>query len=182
MEQYECISLKLILYKILYNIYIKINEHTYQNTPTYSLKNQNIYARLVNVHDGDTITCIIESYPKCFFKYNIRLNNIDACEITTKDSKLKQQAIIARNHLIEFLTGIILDDKHIYTRNDIIDILSKDAYLVYLKCDGMDKYGRVLADVYNIENLNKSASEYLRELYPESVNEYHGGHKAAFYT
>ena len=146
----------------------------------YSLKSKNIYARLVNVHDGDTITCIIESYPNCFFKYNVRLNNIDASEITSKDPKLKNLAILARNSLIYILTGIIIDNDSNYTRYDIINLLSTDVFLVYLKCDGMDKYGRVLADVYNINNHEKSASEILAEKYPNAIHEYHGGHKTVF--
>ena len=45
----------------------------------------------------------------------------------------------------------------------------------------MDKYGRILADVYPLNNLGKSASDFLLEQYPQYVYEYHGGHKSSFY-
>ena len=85
-----------------------------------------------------------------------------------------------RNKLIEYLSTIKMDYSKYYTRNDIISLLANDVYLVYLKCSDMDKYGRVLGDVYPLNNTEISASEYLLKEYPNYIKEYHGGHKLNF--
>jgi endonuclease YncB( thermonuclease family) len=117
--------------------------HTMSNTPVYSFINQKIWARVVNVHDGDTLTCIIEAFPECFFRYNIRLAGINTREIKGEE---KAAATIARNRLLNYVTsGKVAGATG---RNNIIAELASDVYLVFLHCDKMDKYGRILATVY----------------------------------
>lgn len=135
-----------------------MESHNIQNTPVYSFENKKIWARVVNVHDGDTITCIIEAFPECFFKYNVRLEGIDTSEITSSDTRLKELAQIGRNQLVAYITNgkKILDNQTKYTRNDIIAIFNDNVYLVLLDCKKMDKYGRIIATVYNNENKNEN--------------------------
>lgn len=152
-----------------------MESHTYENTPYFSLNNQNLLGRLVNVHDGDTITAIIE-YPKdTFFKYNIRLDGIDTSEMTSHDPNKKEHAIIARNFLIKLTTNLELDTKRKYTRNDIIGLLNQKVYFVYIKCKTMDKYGRVLADLYTTDDLETSINQKILNV--NMAYEYHGGTK-----
>ena len=118
--------------------------HTMSNTPVYSFINQKMWARVVNVHDGDTLTCIIEAFPQCFFRYNIRLAGINTREINGEE---KAAATISRNRLLNYVTsGKVVGGT---SRNNIIAELASDVYLVFLHCDKMDKYGRILATVYS---------------------------------
>lgn len=151
--------------------------HNYENTPYFSLNNHNLFGRVVNVYDGDTMTIIIE-YPKnTFAKYNVRLDGIDTAEMTSSDIYIKKKAIIARNLLIKMATNseLELDINRKYTRNDIITLLNNKVNLVYLKCKTMDKYGRVLADIYSTDNLETSINNRILSL--NMAYEYHGGTK-----
>lgn len=162
-----------------------MEHHTYSNTPFFSLDNYNCWARLVNVHDGDTITVIIEYPSNTFCKYNIRLDGIDTAEISSRDPVTKQKAIIARNLLIQFSTcndievpaNLINILSTPSTRNQIISMLEKKVYLVFLKCKKMDKYGRVLADVYAADDMNTSLNSMILEA--NLAYEYYGGHKSS---
>ena len=149
-------------------------KHTYANTNFYSLDGKNCWGRLVNVHDGDTITVILENPTGIFYKYNIRLDGIDTCEIISHITDEKDKAILARNIVVKLLTydEIILDFYSKYNRIDIINLLDKKVYLVYLKCKHMDKYGRVLADVYSMDDCYKSVNNKLLE--SKLAYEYHG--------
>ena len=152
-----------------------MDSHTYENTPYFSLNNQNFLARLVNVHDGDTITAIIEYPTGTFAKYNIRLDGIDTAEMTSQDPKQKEHAIMARNLVIKLTTQNELDTKRKYTRNDIIGLLNQKVYFVYIKCKTMDKYGRVLAELYSTDDLETSINQKILNL--DMAYIYHGGHK-----
>lgn len=86
--------------------------------------------RVINVYDGDTIT--IAGYVKNnsqLFKFSVRLNNIDCPEIKSKKSADKTEysiACIAR----DFVKNMIINE------------------IVNLEKVALDKYGRLLADVY----------------------------------
>jgi endonuclease YncB( thermonuclease family) len=151
--------------------------HTYLNTEFYSLDGKECWGRLINVHDGDTITVILQNPIGIFYKYNIRLDGIDTSEITSHITEEKDKAIIARNLTIKLLTcdDVILDNNTKYTRNNIISSLEKKVYLVYLKCKNMDKYGRVLADVFTQDDFHTSVNSKLFNSH--LAYEYHGGTK-----
>lgn len=93
---------------------------------------------VVKVYDGDTIT-IVSMIEKKQYKFRIRLYGIDTPEMkSTKKSEIK----IAR-----------LAQQWLETR-----ILGKT---IYLKTKGNDKYGRLLADIYDRKNENKSLNQML---------------------
>ena len=54
------------------------DEYNYNTTKTFSLKNTECYARVVQIYDGDTITAVIPLFDN-FYKFSIRLNGIDTC-------------------------------------------------------------------------------------------------------
>ena len=85
--------------------------------------------RVIKVYDGDTITIAskllhFENSP--VYRFPIRLRGIDSPEIKTKCPVEKELAQKAQKALSDFIFGKI----------------------VYLTDIGMDKYGRVLANVY----------------------------------
>lgn len=144
-----------------------LSSQTMSNTPLYSFVNKKLWARVLSVHDGDTLTAAIEAFPGCFFRYNIRLDGIDASEITSHDERLKVLAVKSRNRLLHHVSEgkITLDMNKHFTRNDIIKELANDVYLVFLHCREMDKYGRILAQVYknDLPEGPKSINELILE-------------------
>ena len=94
--------------------------------------------KVIKVYDGDTIT-IASKLPSPYsplYRFSVRINGIDCPEIKGKNDAEKECAKIARNKLCD----IILDK------------------VVILKNVGVEKYGRILADVYYEDH---SISEWL---------------------
>jgi micrococcal nuclease len=112
--------------------------------------------KVVDVYDGDTITVVL---PFCgrLFKSKCRLLGIDSPEIRTKDLIEKGAAQAAR----DWLRRQILDRR------------------VYLRCKGYDKYGRLLADVYQQEGCFPPSLNTLMITNGYAVA-YDGGTKKAF--
>lgn len=121
----------------------------YDNTDWFSLDGWEGWARVVDVHDGDTIT-VIMSAAEGVHKFRIRLSGINAPEIDSKDAVVKQAAIDARNAVLAYVCSpmIQVEPKQAYSRSEIHAMLEKSVFLVWLECKDMDKYGRVLADVF----------------------------------
>jgi endonuclease YncB( thermonuclease family) len=139
------------------------------DTPRFSLETRhNLHrrtARLVNVHDGHTISVVIKIYGErgAFkpIKMSIRLNGIKAPEMNGNSVQDSIDAICTRNRLIYILTDkcVDLNGKKI-SRAGIVSMICEKTHLVYLKFFGMDKYGRILADVYTMDNKkNKSVDD-----------------------
>ena len=84
-----------------------------------------VKARVIDVYDGDTITCIVKKYGH-FVKIKCRLIGVDTPEMRGGTDETKQLAHEAR----DFLTELVLNKE------------------IYLKCDINDKYGRVLVVVF----------------------------------
>jgi endonuclease YncB( thermonuclease family) len=86
------------------------------------------FGKVIKVYDGDTIT-IAAKLPNTLgpiYRFSVRLLGIDSPEIKGKTFKEKELAIISRNILSQLIIGKI----------------------VYLRNVSMEKYGRILADVY----------------------------------
>ena len=83
---------------------------------------------VIKVYDGDTITIQFKlPYKQSpLYKISVRLNGIDCPELKTKNLVEKQCSQIAKEKVTQLL-------------------MNKD---IELKNTGMDKYGRLLADVY----------------------------------
>lgn len=132
------------------------------NTSPFTLCNYNLLGRIVNIIDGDSLNIILPVFNN-YYKFNIRLNGIDTCEIKSKIDDNKKKALKARISILNLLTN------HTYpetlTKTDIKHILDKDIILVWVECLNFDKYGRLLANVYKLDNISmnklNSLSEYL---------------------
>jgi endonuclease YncB( thermonuclease family) len=99
---------------------IKLEDCTIE-VPLFTLKGKYL-AKIVKVHDGDTVHGVIEYY-ECFTRFVLRLDNIDTAEMTGGTIQSKELAIKARDALSSM-------------------ILNK---IVQLEITGFDKYGRSLA-------------------------------------
>lgn len=141
----------------------------YYNTPFFSFSSMNMFARVVDVYDGDTITVVVHVFGD-FYKLHVRLQGIDTAEMHSKDAIEKKCALDAKKELLFFLTS----KKNIESPRDL---LNNETHLCYIKCSGFDKYGRVLADVYPNDNpFSISASEHLMTC--GLANQYTGGKKS----
>jgi endonuclease YncB( thermonuclease family) len=126
-----------------------------------------IKAKVVDVYDGDTITCVTKyAHRGKFIKIKCRLIGVDTPEMRGGTDESKQDAIESR----DFLSDLVFNK------------------IVYLKCDINDKYGRVLVVVFTknpIPFYRKNI--YLDKHFAKSVNkvmldkklgvEYYGGKK-----
>jgi len=84
--------------------------------------------KVIKVYDGDTIT-IASKMPwkdSPIYRFSVRINGIDCAEIRGKTESEKQCAILAREHVDHISNGKI----------------------VRLENVSLEKYGRILADVY----------------------------------
>lgn len=115
------------------------------HTPEFSLHGISTLGRLVDIIDGDSL-CIILPVLNNFYKYNVRLNGIDTCEMRSKHQENKNLAIRARDTLLELVTEKQYTTE--LTKHNIREILDKCVVTLFVECLDFDKYGRLLANVY----------------------------------
>jgi endonuclease YncB( thermonuclease family) len=86
------------------------------------------YGKVIKVYDGDTITIATKLYydPVTVYRFSVRLRGIDSAEIKGKTVEEKELAVIARDALIAKILGNMVELRNV----------------------GVEKYGRLLADVY----------------------------------
>jgi endonuclease YncB( thermonuclease family) len=89
--------------------------------------------KVIKVYDGDTITIAGKMpWPESpIYRFSVRINGIDCPEIRGKCESEKKCAVLARNHVDNLVNGKI----------------------VRLENVSLEKYGRILADVY-VENVH----------------------------
>lgn len=120
------------------------------DAPKFSLQGSHT-ARVVSIHDGDTITCIIP-FESTFYKFSIRLDGIDTSEMTSKNTFLKTKALLARGRLFQLITNTNINTFE-WKKRDFDDYLIKNYTTVRLECTEMDKYGRVLGNISNFADV-----------------------------
>jgi endonuclease YncB( thermonuclease family) len=135
------------------------------DTPEFSLIGLETPARVVSIYDADTVNAVIP-FQGCYFKFSVRLNGIDAPEMKSKDARLKVLARRARDRTFELATGQTLapsanDAQESAKKKSIKECFEKNMVIVWLKCGGLDLYGRVLADVRKNQADAQTFSEVL---------------------
>ena len=128
---------------------LKENMH---NAKSYFLENVVTTGYCFKVIDGDTIKCVIKHKDE-YLKITVRL-----CGIDTDEKKNKSIASIAAT---EFTKKIVLD---------------KNVKLIF---KSLDKYGRHLCDVFQINDIN-GAGLSRQLLDAKLAKEYNGGKKETF--
>lgn len=131
------------------------------STPQFSLNGQKMWGRVVSVYDGDTLTIALNVFNHVY-KFSVRMNGIDTCEIKSKNEKNKEFACIARSRLLSLITEKDCSETSTWNdRRKINNILSKNVYCVWVECLDFDKYGRLLANIYKDENSKEHFSHIL---------------------
>lgn len=147
----------------------KIFEKYDKHTEHFSLNGINIYGRVVDIIDGDSLNIVIPVFDN-YYKFNVRLNGIDTSEIKSKNEENRNMGKMARIRLGQLLINQLI--------NDFIEIkeyISNNIVIVWLECLKFDKYGRLLANIYLVDNKEKSLSKILIE--EKLAYEYNGGTK-----
>lgn len=106
-----------------------VNHH---EIPLFSFLGKTMYARVVDVYDGDTLTVIFE-YNGEIIKYKMRAMGYDCAEMKPKKNdpnreKEKELAKLARSRFIELMGG--------------------EDTIVQIQFLEFDKYGRILGYIY----------------------------------
>lgn len=140
----------------------RLEYYTFNNTPASFLTDCTFYARFVDIYDADTLTCIVEVRPNLFQKVTVRVVGIDACEITSKNPLAKELAVRARNRAIQYLTSNDIIISNHTKRSEVRELLQAKTYIINVKFEGVDKYGRNLGIVSKI-NGETLASVLLNE-------------------
>ncbi len=142
------------------------------STPEFSLNNYKTHARICSMYDADTIKAVIPIFGS-FYKFSIRLMGIDTCEMKAKNPKVKEISLKARDYLFELVTSQKPDPS--WKKKDYEAFFDREVHIIYLHCLEFDKWGRVLANVYNNDSCTKSMSEFLLEA--RLAYKYHGDTK-----
>jgi endonuclease YncB( thermonuclease family) len=94
--------------------------------PVFSLTDKSFIGKVVDIYDGDTCRINLFLQRDELSQFAIRMNGYDCPEKRTKDDAEKHHAMRARDALVQLI----------------------DKKVVMLKCDDMDKYGRVLGTIF----------------------------------
>ena len=137
------------------------------DTPEFTLLGTECYARCVYAYDGDSPTIVIPLFGG-MFKFHTRMHGIDTSEI--RSALNKERAVRARNRLLELVTKSSVTG--IANKADIVSLLASDVFLVWVRCLGMDKYGRVLVQMSASPEDTKDFAQILIE---ENLGYAYGG-------
>lgn len=133
----------------------KLKNCEISSVPFFSLDGIQTYCRLIDVYDGDTITCIIPLFDN-LYKFSIRLNGIDTPELKTKIENVKNSALDAKHRVISLTTNKVFD-----SNLELKEYLENNPIILWIHCYKSDKYGRILANVYINRNDNLHISNIL---------------------
>ena len=131
-----------------------------KKTPVFTLEGQTKLCKVVDIYDGDTCR-VVFNHNGCINKWNVRMNGYDSPEMRPSRSlpnreEIKKKAVESK----EFLRSLVANSPE---------------QLVYVKCGGFDKYGRLLGELYvNLED-EKSVNQQMID--NGHGYEYHGGTK-----
>lgn len=113
--------------------------------PLFSFENKTLYARIVDVYDGDTCTALFE-YNGEMMKYKVRAMGYDCAEMKPKkdDPNRDEEKKLAQAAKMRF-----------------IELMGGENAIVKMKCLEFDKYGRILVYLYRNDDDGESINEIM---------------------
>ncbi len=162
---------------------IDIKDCTNDNTPEFSLCGLTLQGRVVSCYDADTCKIVLP-LQNSIYKFTCRLNGIDTPEMKPRKDKPNRdnEIVWAKKARAELLKMICEDnlssnfDNLDIKKEEVINILNKNKKTISVRCLQMDKYGRVLVELYNGDS-EKSLNDILVE--KNLAVKYDGGTKIA---
>jgi endonuclease YncB( thermonuclease family) len=142
----------------------KLKSFNYDNTDQFSFNGLSTFCRIVDVIDGDTL-CVIFNLNDKFYRFIIRLDGIDTCEIKSIDKNIHQKGIDAKNYVISTLcsSNNIKNYDLNFTKKETKEFFNNNFVIAYISCKEFDKFGRILANVYLCNNEYNSRNNLLNE-------------------
>jgi endonuclease YncB( thermonuclease family) len=164
------------------NIKLLLTNKKSEDVLLFSLNGLNTFGKVVEIYDGDTCKIILY-YNQEFYKFTCRLNGLDTPEMKPLLSKLNRDneiinAYKCRNKLIQLCTNCECDINTMDKKAIIKNLLDTNNKIIYVKCLEFDKYGRLLVELYNDENYEKSFNQILID--ENFAVPYDGGTKKIF--
>lgn len=123
----------------------------------FSLDGVTIAGKVVDCYDADTCKINIILNEK-LVKYTCRLYGIDTPEMKPKkDIENRDEEIMKAHKAKNYLLSQILHNKKLnldkkYSKKETQKMLAENKHLVTVKCGEFDKYGRLLAEIYEYNN------------------------------
>jgi len=150
-----------------------------EKVPDFSLDGVNTWAKVVDVYDGDTfrLSFFLDKKDTKPVKFKIRGDGYNAPEMYPPKAHLDREtemskAILSRNRFIQLATDCDVEIGARYSRKDVKAILQRNKKLIYVRFHGFEKFGRVLAHVYQDSDSKKSINQILID--EGHAVEYHG--------
>ena len=110
----------------------KLRDVTIETAPLFDLpRDRMIPAKILEVHDGDTLTAAVELCPDTFYSFRIRLEGVDTPELRPPLNEPNRKEIIAAAERARDFVRIL--------------VLGK---VVLMSVNGTDKFGRYLSCVH----------------------------------
>jgi endonuclease YncB( thermonuclease family) len=124
---------------------------SWDNTPPLNLDGHDAIARVLDVYDGDTLT-VAMPWKDNVYRFTLRLLGIDTDEIRGTTGETRERANAARVLLAQNVADgkFAIDAKT--TRAVLRRFLGQHDCRVRIRCKSFDKYGRVLANVYSLQD------------------------------
>ena len=116
-----------------------------EDTPEFTLDGIKTLCKVVDVYDGDTVK-VVFYYKNELFKWTVRLWGINTPELRPSLKLANRDEIIRKGK---------------EARDYVIGLCKDIDNLVYLKCLGNDKYGRLLGKIYLDKDYTISINELL---------------------
>jgi len=123
---------------------VRLSARPPADVPEFSFDGCSFFARLVDVHDGDTVKVVFE-LDGTLTKMSLRLTGIDAPEIRTRSASEKAAAVRARDAILVWAAPELFAQGRGYGERTIREVLAAEPVFVHVRCAPFDKYGRVLA-------------------------------------
>ena len=124
----------------------QLSKHGF-DTPVFSLSEWEADVRVVDVYDADSVQVVVEfrGHP---WKFNCRLQGLDACELRTSCPELRAHALRARDRLLSLLTTTSPDTWSGLSRAEVRSKLEETCCICHACFGDFDKYGRVLVKLW----------------------------------
>ena len=130
-----------------------------KEVPEFSLCGLTLPGKVVECYDADTCKIVLP-LQGAFYKFTCRLNGIDTPEMKPRRDKPNREnelvwAKRARAELLRLVcpANTTPFDNFDIPKQEVISILQANKRLVRVKCLEFDKYGRLLVELYDTENI-----------------------------
>lgn len=126
-------------------------KYNWETTPGVDYEGLYMESRVIDIYDGDTITCASLTPKYGVIKITIRLIGIDTCELRSKNKALRDKGYKAR----QFLANTILRDNGYdikineqISRKELRNLLTDRICMINVFGGTREKFGRLLGVLY----------------------------------